>query len=57
MGGNYALLQIFQALADKNIRLTPDVVVSGGGAGASTGDGMLAVILRDLVAKANPPKA
>ena len=56
MGGNYALLQIFTALADKNIRLTPDVLVTGGGngGGASSSDGMLAVVLRDLLAKANP---
>lgn len=52
MGGNYAVLQIFQALADKNIRLTPDVMVTGGGATSS--DGMLAVVLRDLLQKANP---
>jgi uncharacterized membrane protein YqiK len=49
MGGNYALLQIFTALADKNIRLTPDVMVSGGN--GSAGDGMLAVVLRDLLLK------
>ncbi len=49
MGGNYALLQIFQALADKNIRLTPDVLVSGGGAnGGSTSEALLGLLLRDL---------
>ena len=59
MGGNYALLQIFTALADKNIRLTPDVVVNGGGGngGSSAGEGMLAVVLRDLLVKANQPKS
>jgi uncharacterized membrane protein YqiK len=58
MGGNYALLQIFTALADKNIRLTPDVLVQGGGSGAGgTSDGLLAVVLRDLLARGQPPKA
>ncbi|MEO8025265.1 MAG: SPFH domain-containing protein [Bryobacteraceae bacterium] len=49
MGGNYALLQIFQALADKNIRLTPDVLVSSGGdKGGSTSEALLGLLLRDL---------
>jgi len=51
MGGNYALLQIFTALAEHDIRLTPDVLVQGGGAGASSSDGLLAVVLRDLIEK------
>jgi len=51
MGGNYAMLQIFTALADKGIRLTPDVLVSGSGAGGSgASEGMLAMLLRDVVA-------
>lgn len=50
MGANYGLLQIFTALAEKNIRLTPDVwVQGGGGSGAGAGDGLLAVVLRDLM--------
>ncbi|MEO8100133.1 MAG: SPFH domain-containing protein [Acidobacteriota bacterium] len=57
MGGNYALLQIFTALADKNVRLTPDVWVQGGGAGGNgTSDGLLAVVLRDLLDKNRPAK-
>jgi uncharacterized membrane protein YqiK len=52
MGGNYALLQIFTALAERNIRLTPDVWVQGGGPnGGGTSDGLLAVVLRDLMTK------
>lgn len=55
MGGNYALLQIFTALADKNIRLTPDVMVNSGGGsgGGNASDGLLAVVLRDLMARNN----
>jgi uncharacterized membrane protein YqiK len=52
MGDHYGLLQIFTVLADKGIRLTPDVMVSGGGqGGGSAAEGMLAVLLRDAVAK------
>lgn len=57
MGGNYALLQIFTALADKGIRLTPDVLVQGGAGGGSSSDGLLAVVLRDLLEKNRPPSA
>jgi uncharacterized membrane protein YqiK len=46
MGTNYGLLQIFTALADKKIRLTPDVLVSGNG---GSSDGLLALVLRNLV--------
>jgi uncharacterized membrane protein YqiK len=57
LGDTFGLLQIFTALADKNIRLTPDVLVSGSqGAGAS--EGLVAFLLRDLVARhatAAPP--
>jgi uncharacterized membrane protein YqiK len=57
MGGNFALLQIFSALAEKNIRLTPDVLVSSGNGHGSAGDGMLAVVLRDMLVKGTQPKA
>jgi uncharacterized membrane protein YqiK len=57
LGDTFGLLQIFTALADKNIRLTPDVLVSGSqGSGAS--EGLAAFLLRDLVARhatAAPP--
>ena len=51
MGENYSMLQIFTVLAEKGIRLTPDVLVSGGEKSASATDGLLAVLLRDTVAK------
>jgi uncharacterized membrane protein YqiK len=57
MGPNYAMLQIFTALAEKNVRLTPDVLVSGGGAGGSSSDAMLGLLLRQMVSQANPPQA
>jgi uncharacterized membrane protein YqiK len=62
MGGNYAMLQIFTALADKGIRMTPDVLVAGGAGGGSASEGMLAMLLRDVVASSGgkaavPPPA
>jgi len=49
MGANYGMLQIFSVLAERNIRLTPDVLVTGGAGGGSSSDGLLALVLRDLV--------
>ena len=51
MGEFYGLLQIFSALADKGIRLTPDVVVSGGGSGASSASEALVAILAAQMSK------
>ena len=50
MGSSYSTLQIFTVLADKGIRLTPDVLVSGNGdkAGGSS-EAMLALLLRDVL--------
>ncbi len=48
MGDHYSLLQIFTILAEKGIRLTPDVLVAGSDKAASATDGLLAVVLRDL---------
>jgi uncharacterized membrane protein YqiK len=52
MGGHYATLQIMSVLAEKGIRLTPDVLVSGGsgGTGGSASEAMIALLLRDLLA-------
>jgi regulator of protease activity HflC (stomatin/prohibitin superfamily) len=46
MGANFGLLQIFSVLAERNIRLTPDVLVSGSG---GSGEGLMALVLRDLM--------
>lgn len=53
MGGNYAMLQIFSVLAEKGIRLTPDVLVSGGNNGGAPSEAMLAMLLRDAMGKRN----
>jgi uncharacterized membrane protein YqiK len=52
MGEYYGLLQIFTSLADKGIRLTPDVLVSGSGAGAtSASEGLVALLTSQLARK------
>lgn len=52
MGEHYGLLQIFTVLADKNVRLTPDVLVSGSqGNGSPSSEGILAILLRDLMSR------
>jgi uncharacterized membrane protein YqiK len=48
MGANYSMLQIFSVLAERGIRLTPDVLVAGE-KGGSAAEGMLAMLLRDTV--------
>jgi uncharacterized membrane protein YqiK len=49
MGNNYALLQIFTALAERQIRLTPDVLVQAGASGNGASDGLFALVLRDML--------
>lgn len=49
MGTNYGLLQIFSVLAERNVRLTPDVLVTGGSNGGGSSEGLLAIVLRDLL--------
>ena len=51
MGGNFSLLQIFTILAEKGIRLTPDVMVSGGANGGNASEAMLAMLLREAMKK------
>jgi uncharacterized membrane protein YqiK len=50
MGEYYGLLQIFTALAEKGIRLTPDVLV--GGANGTASDAVLALLASRMVEKA-----
>lgn len=52
MGGNYSLLQIFTILAEKGVRLTPDVTVSGGTASSGgSSEAILAMLLREAMKK------
>ncbi|MBI4893272.1 MAG: flotillin family protein [Acidobacteria bacterium] len=51
MGEYYGLLQIFTSLADKGIRLTPDVLVSGGANGSASASDALVALLANQLAK------
>ena len=53
-GGNYTLMQLTQTLADKGIRLVPDVSVTGAQGGNGLLDSMLALLTRE---KTNEKKA
>lgn len=48
MGENYALLQIFTILAEKGVRLVPDVLAQGSGQGSSAADALLAVLAKQM---------
>lgn len=47
--GNYATVQVAQALAGAGVRLVPDVLVSGGGSGAEGRGTLVDVLLAGLV--------
>jgi len=51
---NAALLELMKLVADRNIKITPDVMVGGGGAGMS--DALMGTILRGkLMTESKPP--
>jgi len=48
----YAALQIMQAIGERNVRIVPDVAVSGGGAGGNgLADALLALMVRQETRK------
>jgi uncharacterized membrane protein YqiK len=47
---NVALIEIMKLVAAENIKITPDVMVGGGGAGGTT-DALMGTILRDMMNK------
>jgi len=56
----YARIQIAAALAEHNIRLTPDILVNGGGAAGQGGgvvDALLGVMLRESLRASETPAA
>ncbi len=59
--GNYALVQVMQALAANKTQLVPQIVVSGGSTGGSQGgtlvDVLLANLIRDNMKPFNTPPA
>ena len=50
----YVTLQLMQIVGERNVRVVPDVAVSGAGSALGLGEGLLGVLLRDRVV---PPAA
>ena len=49
--GNYAMVQVAEALAKSGVKLVPDVIAGGGGTGGTLVDVLLANLIRDSVTK------
>ena len=49
--GNYAIVQVAEALSKAGVKLVPDVVAGGGGSGGTLVDVLLANLIRDGVTK------
>jgi len=54
--GNYALVQVVQALASNKVQLVPQIIAGGGGSGqgGTLVDVLLANLIRDHLAKDGP---
>ena len=48
----YTVMQLMQIVGERNVRIVPDVAVSGNGHGGGMVDGLLGMILRDQAGKA-----
>ncbi|HMK85463.1 MAG TPA: hypothetical protein VK437_05850 [Steroidobacteraceae bacterium] len=53
--GNYAMVQIAEALAKGGVKLVPDIVAGGGSSGGTLVDVLLANVIRESTARAKPP--
>ncbi|HEY9741098.1 MAG TPA: flotillin family protein [Coleofasciculaceae cyanobacterium] len=49
----YTALQLMQVIGDRNVRVVPDVAVSGSGSGAGLVDGLLGMMLWNQTGKSN----
>jgi len=52
--GNYAIVQVAEALSKSGVKLVPDIVAGGGASGGTLVDVLLANMIRDHTAKASP---
>jgi uncharacterized membrane protein YqiK len=48
---NAALLELMKTISENNIRITPDVMVSGGGANSGTTDALMGTMLKGMINK------
>jgi uncharacterized membrane protein YqiK len=55
--GNYAAIQVAQALAASGFRLVPDIMVGGGAGGGQSGGTLVDVLLGNLIREQMPPPA
>ena len=53
--GNYAMVQVAEALAKSGVKLVPDIVAGGGASGGTLVDVLLANVIRDHTARAAGP--
>jgi uncharacterized membrane protein YqiK len=54
--GNYAIVQVAEALSKAGVKLVPDVVAGGGASGGTLVDVLLANMIRDQIARPAPPR-
>ena len=54
--GNYAMVQVAEALAKGGVKLVPDIVAGGGASGGTLVDVLLANVIRENSARLAPPK-
>jgi uncharacterized membrane protein YqiK len=54
--GNYAMVQVAEALAKSGVKLVPDVVAGGGAGGGTLVDVLLANVIRDAASKGAPAR-
>ncbi|MEP0833117.1 flotillin family protein [Microcoleus sp. AS-A8] len=52
-GQGYTALQLMQIIGDRNVRVVPDVAVSGNGSGGGLVDGLLGMMIRSQTSKSN----
>jgi hypothetical protein len=52
--GNYAIVQVAEALSKSGVKLVPDIVAGGGASGGTLVDVLLANMIRDHTAKVSP---
>jgi uncharacterized membrane protein YqiK len=53
--GNYAMVQVAEALAKSGMKLVPDIIAGAGGSGGTLVDVLLANVIRDSANRPRPP--
>lgn len=53
--GNYAMVQVAEALAKSGMKLVPDIIAGGGSSGGTLVDVLLANVIREYATRSRPP--